>query len=130
MLTIVITPLPQITREMTKRWRESKKDNTQKGERDVMTCSSYEDCLLEIPEREGEREVVDGEKNMRVNNRGERKKKYLKLLHNDFIHGGKHFQIDHKLSLPSSLSSNSEHLKNRKSYIESKYPKPNVCKSV
>lgn len=53
---------------MTKRWRESKKEKAQKGEREVMTCSNYEDCLLEIPEREkegergAEREVVEGEK--------------------------------------------------------------------
>lgn len=76
-----------------------------------MTCSNYEDCLFEIPEREREREreweVVVGEKYSEHEGQQQRweQKKYLKLLHNDFIHRGEHFQIEHKLAqlLSSSL---------------------------
>lgn len=56
-------------------------------------------------------------------------KKYLKLLHNDFIHGGEHFQIEQELTLASTATQNI--WKTEIPTIESKYPKcAQMCAKV
>lgn len=61
---------------MAKWRRESKKANKQKGGREVMTCSNYEDC--ENPRERGNERWGEDTANM-VNNRSERKRQIFKV---------------------------------------------------
>lgn len=120
---------------MTKRWRESKKEKAQK-ERWWHAATMRTVCSKSRRERRREREGrnerswrVRNTANMRVNNRGGRKKKYLKLLHSDFIHGGEHFQIEQELTLASTATQNI--WKTEIPTTESKYPKcAQMCAKV